>query len=213
MSAAADIARARKVHGVLAEIALNYAEVAMRYVARDYVRSDQLLQEALDHLPPSEIRLRIRLMGSLARVRLHNGRLDEARAIGSHAIAMARQQNDPATLATALGALVEFPLQPHETEEALRDAIEMAEAGARANDLEVTIRAHFRRAILLLELGDIQGVSAAVEEMARLNTHLRQPFFDAYVRAFEARLTLMRGSLGEAEELIRRVRLVQLGTE
>jgi DNA-binding NarL/FixJ family response regulator len=123
---------------------------------------------------------------------------------------MARQQNDPATLATALGALVEFPLQPHDTEEALRDAIEMAEAGARANDLEATIRAHFRRAILLLELGDIQGVSAAVEEMTRLNTRLRQPFFDAYVRSFEARLTLMRGALGEAEELIRRVRLVQL---
>jgi ATP/maltotriose-dependent transcriptional regulator MalT len=210
LGAAADIAQAWKVDGVLAEVAMHYTEVAMRYVVHDDVRSTELLQEALDRLPPSEFRLRVRLMGSLARVRLHQGQLDEARAIGSRAIAMARQQNDPATLATALAALVEFPLQPHQTEEALRDAIEMAEAGARANDLEVTIRAYFRRAILLLELGDIQGVSAAVEEMARLNTHLRQPFFDAYVRAFEARLTLMRGALDEAEELIRRVRLVQL---
>jgi DNA-binding CsgD family transcriptional regulator len=46
--------------------------------------------------------------------------------------------------------------------------------------------------------------------MVRLNTHLRQPFFDAYVRAFKARLTMMCGELDEAEELIRRVRLVQL---
>ena len=66
-------------------------------------------------------------MGSLARVRLHQGQLDDARAIGARAIAMARQQNDPATLATALGALVESPLQPHQTEEALRDATEMVE--------------------------------------------------------------------------------------
>jgi ATP/maltotriose-dependent transcriptional regulator MalT len=210
LTAATDIARAWRVDDVLAEVALHYTEVAIRYVVLDNFSSTELLQEALDRLPPSEFRLRIRLMGSLARVRLHQGQLDEARAIGSRAIAMARQQNDPAMLATALGALVEFPLQPHETEEALRDAIEMAEAGARANDVEATIRAHFRRAILLLELGDIRGVSAAVEQMTRLNTHLRQPFFDAYVRSFEARLTLMRGSLGEAEELIRRVRLVQL---
>src|SRR6185312_1522541 len=210
LGAAADIARAWKVNDVLAEVALHYTEVAIRYVVHEYVRSIELLQEALDRLPPSEFRLRVRLMGSLARVRLHQGQLDDARAIGARAIAMARQQNDPATLATALGALVESPLQPHQTEEALRDATEMVEAGARANDLEVTIRAHFRRAILLLELGDIQGVSAAVDEMTRLNTRLRQPFFDAYVRSFEARLTLMRGALGEAEELIRRVRLVQL---
>ena len=211
MEAAADIAQTSKAYGVLAEVALHYTEVAIRYIIVNAdVRAIELLQEALDRLPPSEVRLQIRLMGSLARVRLHKGQLDEARAIGSHAIAMARQQNDPATLATAMVALAEFPRQPHEVEQALRDAVEMAEAGARANDVEVTIRAHFVRAILLLQLGDIQGVSAAVEEMARLNTHLRQPFFDAYVRAFEARLTLMRGSLDEAEELIRRVRLVQL---
>jgi ATP/maltotriose-dependent transcriptional regulator MalT len=210
LGAAADIARGCKVDGVLAEIALRYAEVAIRYVVRDDVRSSDLLREALDSLPPSELRLRIRLMSSLARVRLHKGQLDEARAIGSHAVAMARQQNDPATLATALVALAEFPRQPHEAEEALRDAVEMAEAGACANDLEVTIRANFVRAILLLYLGDIQGVSAAVEEMARLNTHLRQPFFEAYVLAFKARLTLMRGALDGAEELIRRVQLIQL---
>jgi ATP/maltotriose-dependent transcriptional regulator MalT len=210
LSAAADIARGWKVDGVLAEIALHYTEVAIRYVVHDDLLSTELLQEALDRLPPSEVRPRIRLMSSLARVRLHKGQLDEARAIGSHAIAMARKQDDPATLATALVALAEFPRQPHEAEETLRHATEMAEAGALANDVEVTIRAHFLRAILLLHLGDIQGVYAAVEEMTRLNTHLRQPFFDAYILAFEARLTLMRGALNGAEELIRRVRLVQL---
>jgi len=203
--AAADIARSLKLHDVLAEVALCYAEVSVRYVAEADAGHDELLQEALDRLPPSELRLRIRLMGSLARVRLHAGRLEEARAIGSHAIATARQQGDPAMLATALAGLAEFPWQPHETEENLRDAVEMTEAGARANDLEVVSRGHFRRAILLLELGDMKGASAAVDEMARVNVHLRQPFFDAYVNAIKARLALMRGALGEAEECIRKL--------
>lgn len=210
LGAAADIARSRKLHGVLAEIALTYAEVAMRYVANQDIRSVELLQEALDHLSPPELHVRIRLLASLARDWLHKGRPDEARAIGSHAIAMARQQNDPAVLATALAGLSERPWQPHETKEVLRDAIEMAEAAARANDLEVTMRAHYRRAILLLELGDIKGVSAAVEEMGRLNTSLRQPFFYAYEQALKARLALMRGAFDEAEELIRKVQLARI---
>ncbi|MHC2332960.1 helix-turn-helix transcriptional regulator [Bradyrhizobium sp. USDA 4454] len=201
--AAADIARSLKLYDVLAEIALCYAEVIVRYVAEAAPGHDEFLQEVLDLLPPSELGLRIRLMGSLARVRLHAGRLDEARAIGSHAIAMARQQGDPATLATALAGLAEFPWQPHETQENLRDAIEMADAGARANDLEVVSRAQFRRAILLLELGDIKGASAAVDEMACVNVHLRQPFFDAYQHAIRGRLALMRGAFDEAEEAIR----------
>jgi ATP/maltotriose-dependent transcriptional regulator MalT len=122
---------------------------------------------------------------------------------------MARQQDDPATLAMALAGLAEFPWQPHETEENLRDAIEMTEAGARANDLEVVSRGQFRRAILLLELGDMKGATAAVDEMARVNVHLRQPFFDAYLHALKARLALMRGAFGEAEKAIRRVQEVR----
>lgn len=210
LRAAADIARSRKLHDVLAEAALSHAEAAMRYVTHLDVRSGELLQDALDLLPPSEVRLRIRVMSALARDRLHKGRLDEARAIGSRAIAMARQQNDPAALVRALAAISDFPWQPHETEESLRNAIEMADAGARANDPEVTIRAHFHRATIMLELGDIKGVSAAVEEMARLSAHLRQPFLSSYEHAFRGRLALMRGALGEAEEFIRRVQQVRL---
>jgi len=209
LNAAIVIAKSSKLYGRLAEIALSYAEVVTRSGEHVDPRHGDLLQEALDCLPPSELRLRIKIMGSLARFRLHHGRPDEAKSIGSRAIAMARQQNDPALLAIALAGLAEFPWQPHETEEKLRDAVEMAEAGARANDLEVANRAHFRRATLLLELGDIQGVSAAVEEMARLNTHLRQPFFDAYQFALEARLAMMRGALDEAEELILKVQRVR----
>src|SRR6202000_1572645 len=56
-------------------------------------------------------------------------------------------------------------------------------------------------------------VSAAVEQMARFNAHLRQPFFDAYVYAIKARLALMRAALGEAEECIRQVQKVRLSLQ
>jgi ATP/maltotriose-dependent transcriptional regulator MalT len=175
LGAAADVARSRKLHRVLAEVALSYAEVAMRYVAHQDIRSDELLQEALDHLPPSEFRLRIRLLSSLARDRLHKGQPDAARAIGSHAIAMARQQNDPAALATALAGISEFPWQPHETEEMLRQAIEMAEAATRAGDLEITMRAHYRRAILLLSIST--ACRPPSRRWAALTLHSDSPSF------------------------------------
>ena len=45
--AAADIARSLKLHDVLAEVALCYAEVIVRYVAEADAGHDELLQEAL----------------------------------------------------------------------------------------------------------------------------------------------------------------------
>jgi DNA-binding CsgD family transcriptional regulator len=149
-------------------------------------------------------------MGSLARDRLHTGKVDEAKALASRAITMARTLADPAALATSLAGLADFPWRPQETEQMLVEASEMAEAGERANDLEVAIRGHFRRSALLLELGDMQGVIAAVETMGRLNTRLRQPFFTPWELGSRATLALMRGALDEAEQLILQTTRVQL---
>ena len=115
---------------------------------------------------------------------------------------MARQQNDPATLAMALAGLCEPPGNRMDQEEALRDADEMAAAGARANDLEIAIRAHFRRAIPVARARRYPGASRPLWKLAGFNTSLRQPFFDDFVNAIKARLALIRGALGEAEERV-----------
>jgi len=202
LRAAAEIARSHLMWGTLAEAAHLHADTAWRLTAQLDARSGQLLEEALARLPATETVLRIKLMGSLARDRLHTGRTNESKALSAQAIAMARELSDPAALATALAGIADFPWLPHETQEMLTRADEMAEMGMRANDLEVAMWGHFRRVSLLLELGDIRGASAAVETMGQLNTRLRQPFYILWELGVKATMALMRGALDEAERLI-----------
>jgi DNA-binding CsgD family transcriptional regulator/tetratricopeptide (TPR) repeat protein len=186
----------------MAEAAHLHADTAWRLTAQLDAQSGELLEEALARLPAAETVLRIKLMGSLARDRLHTGRIDESKALSAQAIAMAREHGDPAALATGLAGMADFPWLPHETEEMLARANEMAEMGVRANDLEVAMWGHFRRVSLLLELGDIRAVAAAVETMSQLNTRLRQPFYTLWELGAKTTLALMRGDLEEAERLI-----------
>ena len=202
LRAAADIARSHQMWTTMAEAAHLHADNAWRLTANLDARSGQLLEEALARLPPTETALRIKLMGSLARDRLHTGRIDESKALSAQAIAMAREHGDPAALATSLAGMADFPWLPHETAEMLAQATEMAEMGARANDLEIAMWGHFRRVSLLLELGDIRGVAAAVDTMGQLNTRLRQPFYTLWELGVKATMALMRGGLDEAERLI-----------
>jgi DNA-binding CsgD family transcriptional regulator/tetratricopeptide (TPR) repeat protein len=200
--AAAAVARSQRMSVALAGAAYTYADTVWRNDAQFDAKSGLLLEEALAALPETEAALRIKLMGSLARDRLHTGRVDESKALSSRAIAMARKLGDPAALATSLAGLADFPWLPHETEQMLAEASEMAEMGERANDLEVALRGHFRRVSLLLELGDIQAIAAASETIARLNARLRQPFFAVWELGQKATMALMRGALDEAERLI-----------
>jgi len=202
LRAAADIARSRAMWIVFSMAAYIYADTAWRHTAHLDSRSGLLLEEALVGSSEIEAALRIKLMGALARDRLHSGRPLEAKALASRAIAMARDLGDPAALATSLRGLADFPWLPHEAEPMLVEANEMAEMGERANDLEVAMHGHLRRSGLLLELGDMPAAVAAVERMGRLNARLRQPFFAKWVLGSKATIALMRGALDEAERLI-----------
>ena len=150
---AGDLARRRRHRAIaavwaslFAEAAYAYADTAWRYTAHVDSRSGPLLEEALAGLPETDAGLRIKLMGSLARDRLHTGR--SGRGESARVARRSRWRADLAIrprLATSLGGLADFPWLPHETEQMLADAKEMAEMGERANDLEVAMRGHFRR--------------------------------------------------------------------
>jgi DNA-binding CsgD family transcriptional regulator len=210
LRAAADIARSRRMHVALADAAFIYADITWRDTTHMDQRSGAFLEEALDGLPETETGLRIRLMGSLARDRLHTGRVDESKALATQAIAMARSLGDPAALATSLAGMADFPWYPHETVQLLAEVREMAEMGERANLLEVALRGHFRRVSLLLELGDMRESVAATETIGRLNARLRQPFFTVWELGLKATMALMRGALDEAEQLILQSVRIQL---
>jgi DNA-binding CsgD family transcriptional regulator/tetratricopeptide (TPR) repeat protein len=210
LRAAAGIAREQRMWVALAEAAYVYADVVWRNDAQFDARSDLLLEEALERLPESEAGLRIRLMGSLARDWLHTGRVEESKELSSRAIAMARRLGDPAALATSLAGLADFPWHPHDTEQMLAEAGEMAMMGERANDLEVALRGHFRRVSLQLELGDMHAVGVTQEMIARLNARLRQPFFTVWALGLQATIALVRGELEQAEQLVLRSMKTQL---
>jgi ATP/maltotriose-dependent transcriptional regulator MalT len=205
LRAAAEIARAGPMPVLLADIAYSYADAAWRHDAQVEARSGEMLEEALERLPATEARRRVKLMGSLARDRLHTARLDESKALAAQAIAMARGLGDQAALATSLGGLADFPWYPHEAEQMLAEAVEIAEMGERANDLEVALRGHFRRTALLLELGNTPAAAAAADRMSRINARLRQPHFLLFELGVKATISLLRGDLAEAEQLILRI--------
>ena len=87
----------------------------------------------------------------------------------------------------------------------LAEAVEIAEMGERANDLEVALRGHFRRTALLLELGNTPAAAAAADRMSRINARLRQPHFLLFELGVKATISLLRGDLAEAEQLILRI--------
>lgn len=201
---AAQDARLLRLPLALAEVAIAYAEMYWRNLTSMQVdnRAAALLEEALSVLSPDALSFRSKLLGELARIRLHLGNVDEARALATQAIAIARRSADPADLAHSLACLTDIPWSPTETEMELVGANEVVAAGHLADDLEIVVRGHFRRAALFLELGDIEGATAAVDAMGHANARMRQPMFVRFEATLRATQALLAGNLDAAEILI-----------
>jgi DNA-binding CsgD family transcriptional regulator/tetratricopeptide (TPR) repeat protein len=202
LKAAAAVARAHRLTDALVETAILYEDVAWRHTAHVDARPEILLEEALRWAPEDALASRVRLMGSLANSLLHTGRTAQSKDLSLQAIAIARRMGDATVLARSLAALADFPWQPHENTEMLAHADELATMGDSAANPELAIRGHFRRMSLLLELGDMAGVTREVEIMGALNAQLRQPFFALWELGSRATIALLRGALNEAERLI-----------
>ncbi len=204
LRAAADIARSHQMRVAMARVAEVHADAAWRHNmhTQQTERVGPLLEEALAGLPAAEIALRVRLLSGLARDRFHNGAEEEGKALVRRSIAMAREQGDPAALATSLAGRGDTPWWPNETTRLLADAIEMTELAERANLLEVVSRGYHLLVQLHLELGDSQSADAAFDGLWRVHLRLRQRLFTLYEHSMKAALLLMRGALGEAERLI-----------
>ncbi len=208
LRSAAVIARKRGMSDMFAEVALAHANAAWRQSAFVVSESGLMLQEALDVLPETDVGLRIKVMGLLARDRLHTGAEAEAKSLAQSAVAMARDLGDPAVLATSLRGLADFPWEPNETAQLLADAIEMTEMAKQADDQEIASQGYFRQALFSLELGHIQDVLVALEMMSRVNLRLRQSVYTIFELGFKATLALLRGALNEAEQIV--IQMVRL---
>jgi DNA-binding CsgD family transcriptional regulator len=161
-----------------------------------------LLEEALRALGEGVSILRARVLGSLARALLFTGVLEPAAACAQQAVEVARQVGDPGVLAFNLHVLLTFPWQPEETEERLAYATEMLHYAQKVNKDELVCNAHVWRMLLLLELGDIQAVDAALDGHAQAAHKFQAPVCLCVTAGYGSMRALLEGRFAEAERLV-----------
>ncbi len=163
-----------------------------------------LLSEALDALGSGSGRepLRLHVMASLARALAWHGLdLSRARALAVQAVAAARADGDPLTLASCLLAQHHAIWAAGTARDRLRIAAEVAGLAERSGDHEILLEARLLAATDRLELAD-PGFRAELDEFIRLAEASRQPRFRYAALVRRAALALLAGRLAEAERLI-----------
>jgi DNA-binding SARP family transcriptional activator len=195
---AARLARALGSGELLARAALGAAGLTVTVgPVREPVRA--LLEEALGAVG-DDSELRPRLLARLAievyyeppttlRERLSAEALDAGRRTGGRA------------LLEALGARHVALWSPTHTEERLAIADDLVAAARGSGDREAELQGVNWRVADLFELGELDGVRAAIADYARLAADLRLPAYDWYVPMWRATLALLANRLEEAQRL------------
>ena len=188
----------------LARAALGYGGRISWGVSRDDEYLASVLERALVALGSEETELRARVLARLAGGPLRDSTFSPGRrrALSTEALEIARRLDDPPTLAHALAGYISANHSPELTRDQVELATELVDVATAAGDLERTVEAHEHRAEALLELGDMQGAKADLEEMARVAARLHQPSQDWFVAEIRAQHALLEGRLVEAEQLI-----------
>jgi tetratricopeptide (TPR) repeat protein len=157
-----------------------------------------LLEEALAALGSGDDGLRARLLARLA-MELYFADAPERRAaLAEEAVTTARSVGEPATLAYALGARDAALWGPAGVEERLAIAGEVLELAARAGDREQALEGHARRAVALIQLGDLAAARADMRSHSRLAQELRHPFGLWRGFVWQAMEALLAGRFEEA---------------
>ena len=200
---AAELARAERDPAQLARAALGLHAIGTRlWWPPDQVVA--LLSEALDVLGsgPGSGALRLRVMASLARALAWHGLdLPRARTLAAQAVAAARADGDPPTLASCLLAEHHAIWVAGTARDRLLIAAEVAALAERTGDQELLLEARLLAATDRLELAD-PGFRAELDEFLRLAEASRQPRFRYAALVRRAMLALLAGRLAEAERLI-----------
>jgi DNA-binding SARP family transcriptional activator/tetratricopeptide (TPR) repeat protein len=188
----------------LGRAALGYGGRITWGVSRDDDTLAELLERALVPLGESDTALRARVLARLAGGPLRDSTSSPLRRaeLSAEALDIARRLGDPSVLAYALAGYISAHHSPQHTFEQVRLATELVDAALEAGDLERAVEGYEHRAEGRLELGDMRGAKADVDEMARVAAKLRQPSQDWFVAEIRAHHALLEGRFDEAERLI-----------
>ena len=152
-----------------------------------------LLEEALERLPPGDGTLRARVLARLSISRAYFDPPEVRRPMAEDAVAMARRCGDPAVLAYALSTLCDAVAGPEHIETRLALAAEMLGLSSRSRDREVELLARRFRVVAYLERGDLGAFDAEVEAYARVAERLRSPLHAWYVPLWRSLRALLGG--------------------
>ena len=150
-------------------------------------------------------RLRARLLGRLARELHFAPDPREREALSREAVALARDVDDPETLADALGARHVATWAPGNLRERL-DAT--AEILRLSTDRRLRFDAHVWRASGLLEAGDVAGADAAMRACRRMEQEASSPAWSWQLAVYDATRALLDGRFETAERCIARAAAV-----
>jgi DNA-binding SARP family transcriptional activator len=182
---------------LLARAALGYGGRLLFARATDRDRLVPLLERAAQALGPKKTPLRVRILARHANA-ISQSLPEKGSALSAEALAIARELEDPATLAYAISARLYATRAPTNLEERWRLTGELIQAA----DSEQAFEGHAYRTIVLFARGDIPGVRADLSDMGRLAEQLTQPSQRWWVAVTSATLALLEGRFDEAEKLI-----------
>jgi DNA-binding CsgD family transcriptional regulator/tetratricopeptide (TPR) repeat protein len=200
--AAADIARDLDDAQLLARAAIGFEDACWRPGMTDQ-GAVELLEDAASALSDDQSELRVGLLAGLARALDFQGDHTRATVVRTNAIAMARQLDDRAGLATVLMRSY-WSLGASSLEEVLEMVTESRDLGEQLGNTEIRAEAMAWRAPTFVALGDMESARREVAALRETAEQTAQPFMLHVAHHYGSALALCDGRLAEAELLAHR---------
>jgi DNA-binding SARP family transcriptional activator/tetratricopeptide (TPR) repeat protein len=205
---AARISRSAGDAGALGRAALGFCGDGWERFGAPDPDASQLLESALDAVPEDPA-LRAKLTARLAEVVHSGGEPERAEALGQEAISIARTSDDRSALAAALIGRWYAVRRPDGLEERVQLVNELLNLCETLHDRDLSLQAESLRARDAAETGDVEELSVAITEHAKLADQSKQPGHQLHSRAYRATRALIRGRFNEVESLAAEV--IELG--
>jgi DNA-binding CsgD family transcriptional regulator/tetratricopeptide (TPR) repeat protein len=196
-TATADIARELGNGELLARAAIGYEDACWRPGIADQ-GADELLEEAAAALGEESSELRVGLLSGLARALDFRGQHARAAVVRTSAIAMARQLDDRAGLATTLMRSY-WSRGTSSLEEILGMLNEAAALGGELGNTEILAEAMAWRVPAFVALCDLDSARREVDALRDTAEQTAQPFVLHVAEHYGAAIALCDGRLDEAE--------------
>jgi tetratricopeptide (TPR) repeat protein len=188
----------------------SFAQAALGFGRRYYDPGEvdepqiALLEEALERLGPEDSAWRARILAGLAEALQFRESPARIQEISREAAGMARRLGDKYVLAVVLAGLHNALLHTEFLDERLAVGAEMLELARESRRDEHVATALHWRLYDLFELGDMDTARREHALLVELAERLKQPLYQHFAAAWEAKWAETAGRFAEAEELAKR---------